>query len=458
MLKLEPVALTDVGRKRDHNEDYLGDQLIRSGRSFGPEKLEERGYLFAVADGMGGHAAGEVASELAITTLFEEYYNAPTSGSPAADLARAVSLSNAEVHNAGTSGGRGQMGTTLTLSLLKGNHVLVGNVGDSRTYLIRQGIALRVTRDHSLVQDQIDMGALTPEQAEHSLIRNVITRAIGHRPDVDADFFEQDLQKDDVILLCSDGLHGQVKEAEMGAIVASTANLKEAAQQLINLANERGGPDNISVVLIRILEVGDAIPPLLDGHVNNSHVFQQATVPVNVASGAADGSTVMGDMTTSRIVTGKPAAEKTDRYTPIPARGKGTAIDNQATQPRIKTVSGVEAEPKESRAGAIILILALLIIIVGGVIIFILNSGDNTSRPFPVPVTTATATVPPTVTPAPTLKANPGEPKATPRINQIGPNASPTPVVGISSANPNGAGSSAAGNSGAYPPTLTPTP
>lgn len=265
MLKLDPVALTHVGRRRAHNEDYLGDLLFKSGRKYGPDKLNERGYLFAVADGMGGHASGEVASEMAVTTLFERYYNGQTSGDPGTDLLTAVKEANFEVHHAGMSNGRGQMGTTLTLALIKGNRAIVGNVGDSRTYLIRQGLPERVTHDHSLVQDQIDMGALTPEQAERSMIRNVITRAIGHRDEVEPDFFERELEPHDVLLLCSDGLHGAVREEELGIIVASATNLSEAAQQLVDLANERGGVDNISVMLIGISELGDPIPPILNG-------------------------------------------------------------------------------------------------------------------------------------------------------------------------------------------------
>lgn len=447
MLKLEKFALTDQGRKRDHNEDYLGDQLVQEPDSFDPKLLEERGYLFAVADGMGGHAAGEVASKMAITTLFEQYYNTPSSGSPVADLDRAVSMTNLEVHNAGTDGGRGQMGTTLTLALLKGNRAVVGNVGDSRTYLIRQGIPLRVTRDHSLVQDQIDMGALTPEQAEHSLIRNVITRAIGHRPDVDTDFFEQEVQPGDVLLLCSDGLHGQVKETEMGAIVASTPSLKEAAQQLINLANERGGPDNISVFLVRILEPGEAIPPFLNGHVNKGYVMQQATVQSRPASSAADGSAT-DTMVTSKIATGKAVGEKTDRYHPIPV--KGSAIENQTTLPRLQTVNATIAEPKESHAGGIIIIVALLVIIIGGVVFFIIN--NNSTPPAATVTPSAAPTTPAPAIPTVTPKLAPANPAPPIHNNGGAENSVPTPVVPNSAPTPTNTSGQIGNNAGEFGP------
>jgi len=263
LLKLDPVALTDVGRKREHNEDYLGDLLIKGEPAFDPLKVEEKGHLFAVADGMGGYAAGEIASELAVNTLFDRYYNGPSSGRLDNDLMQAIITTNAEVYKAGTEPGMGQMGTTLTIAVVKGNRVLVGNVGDSRTYLIRKGVPLRITRDHSLVQEQIEMGALTPEQASKSLIRNIITRAIGHRDEVEPDLFEQELQQGDVILLCSDGLHGLVKEMELGTIVAAAPSLQKASQELIDLANSRGGSDNISVLLIGIKEVGSVIPSFL---------------------------------------------------------------------------------------------------------------------------------------------------------------------------------------------------
>lgn len=442
MLKIDPVALTDVGRKRDHNEDYLGDMLIRSGRSFGEEKLKEKGYLFAVADGMGGHASGEVASELAITTLFNEYYNGPNNGSIPNELARAVQLANFQVHHAGTAGGRGQMGTTLTLALIKENQVLVGNVGDSRTYLIRQGVPLRLTRDHSLVQEQIEMGALTPEQAKHSLIKNVITRAIGNREEVEADFFDQEVQAGDILLLCSDGLHGLVEEPEMGAIVASTPDLKEAAQHLINLANERGGPDNISVVLIRILEVGEPIPAIMNAQGTARLNLEQPTAPLIPAIAAADA----GQHTAPA---GKPVLQKTAQF---PAAN----LENKVTD---KFKLPVQEPPaKESRAGAVIISLVLLFLVVAGLIFFLINNNStaNTGPATTSPLPTVTVAPLPTATITPALTR--GLPTLAPANNggtgleTITPTApfvvgAPTTVSGgVIRATPRAAGGSSAEN------------
>lgn len=260
MLKLEACALTDVGRRRSHNEDFLGDLLLRpeSAQQFGPEKLEERGHLFAIADGMGGHASGEVASRLAVTALFQRYYNTPLNRSLGEHLVQAVREANQEVYNAGQTNPEGAMGTTLTLAVFKGNLARVCNVGDSRTYLMRHHQVRQLTRDHSVVQDQIEMGLISAADVKRSPIRNYITRAIGHKEMVDPDYFEHVLRAGDVFLLCSDGLHGKVQEEEIPGIIENSPHLSDAAIRMVQLANERGGPDNISVLLVRVLEVGDA--------------------------------------------------------------------------------------------------------------------------------------------------------------------------------------------------------
>ena len=390
MLKLDPVALTDVGRRRDHNEDYLGDQIIRNGSAYNQETLTEKGYLFAVADGMGGHASGEVASEMAVTTLFEHFYNGPSSGNLADDLKNSIIFANSQVYQAGEESSQGQMGTTLTISLIKGNRALVGNVGDSRTYLIRNGIPLRITRDHSLVQEQIEMGAITPEQAQNSMIKNIITRAIGHRDEVEPDLFEQEIQSGDILLLCSDGLHGLVQELEMGTIAASTSGLNNAAQQLIDLANIRGGVDNISVLLVGITEVGEPILPFLS---------------VKPSSKA--------DSAITRLV---PNADQVTNRLQIPDDDKVTTHSktlNLQPQPSEKGWDESQATSKISvgkkRSGGVKskLFVAFLVIILGGAIGFLIYSGSNpinsnqatptqntTISPMSVPTATAQLSVP----------------------------------------------------------------
>jgi protein phosphatase len=374
LLKLDPVALTDVGRKREHNEDYLGDLLIKGEPAFDPRKVEEKGHLFAVADGMGGYAAGEVASELAINTLFDRYYNGPTSGRLDNDLMQAIITTNTEVYKAGTEPGRGQMGTTLTIAVVKGNRVLVGNVGDSRTYLIRKGIPLRITRDHSLVQEQIDMGALTPEQASKSLIRNIITRAIGHRDEVEPDLFEQELQPGDVILLCSDGLHGLVREMEMGTIVAAAPNLQKASQELIDLANSRGGSDNISVLLIGINELGSEIPSFL-GTPSTQTYGNAATLEIPAID---------------QITTRTPSAAETLKVT--------APLDNK---PTVQT----PVQVKKSKGSIGFIFAALFVLLAAAAIAAFLyinsnssTSGNATQTPTTSATTNSVQTIIPTVT------------------------------------------------------------
>jgi protein phosphatase len=415
LLKLDPVAKTDVGRRRNHNEDFLGDLIFKSGRKYGPDKLNERGYLFAVADGMGGHASGEVASEMAVTTLFERYYNNPSSGDTWSDLMTAVKEANFQVHKAGMSSGRGQMGTTLTLALIKGNRAVIGNVGDSRTYLIRQGLAERVTHDHSLVQDQIDMGALTPEQAERSMIRNVITRAIGHREEVEPDFFERELEPQDVLLLCSDGLHGAVHEEEMGLIVATAPSLKDAADQLIGLANERGGIDNISVMLIGVSEVGDPIPPILNGRgayypppprpeATQSFLVDPPTDRLT-GSNRAQTSGEVGTNTVTLDPSNAPTAPNPTAAPPPASSGAETTKNYQATKPMRA------ATPVRKKGGIGPLIIGLFIILLAGAVVaaVLLNSNNNTTAtPTTVASTTATTTSVPAsptaaMTPLPTV-------------------------------------------------------
>jgi protein phosphatase len=374
----------------------LGDLIFRSGRKYDPEKLKERGYLFAVADGMGGHAAGEVASEMAVTVLFDRYYNGPSSGDTGTDLIEAVKNANLQVHQAGTTTGRGQMGTTLTLVLIKGNRAVIGNVGDSRTYLIRQGLVERVTHDHSLVQDQIDMGALTPEQAERSMIRNVITRAIGHRDEVEPDFFERELEPNDVILLCSDGLHGAVQENEIGIIVATSSNLKEAAQTLVNLANERGGLDNISVMIIGITEPGDPIPPILNGRAAYYPPPRPAmpTITEPITDRIKPLSSVLEADPEENTVTIDPSNLPTARNQLQTPTTPAPALAPDATTKQFSSAEVAKRTPKKRGRGLLAATLLILLLVISGVALYATGvlTGQTSVTPETATVVTGTTT------------------------------------------------------------------
>lgn len=240
-------ARTDTGRVRANNQDSIGTWKDL------PQTVPfaESGYLFAVADGVGGNEQGEVASALAIETLFHSYYGNDTSDVPGA-LKRAVRLANEAVYERGLSQSpETAMGTTLVAGVIVGDTLTVSNVGDSRAYLFRgRSQATQISKDHSLVAEAVRAGQMTAAQAKTSRQRNVITRALGQRQRVDVDIFEVDLLAEDIILLCSDGLHGIIEEDEMKQVVQAVPP-DQAANELIDMANNRNASDNVSAVVVK---------------------------------------------------------------------------------------------------------------------------------------------------------------------------------------------------------------
>lgn len=238
-------AASDTGSFRDHNEDAVRcwDAAERL--------LDSNGMLFALADGMGGHSHGEVASAEALKVLFERYYQAPVASSEIAlVLKQAFRAANNRLFELGAAKGADQMmGTTLVAGVIREKLLVVANVGDSRAYILRGGRAQQVSVDHSLVAEQVKEGLLTPEQARTSRNRNVITRALGHQGSVDPDIFEVPLLPKDAVLLASDGLYNTVGDAEM-ATTATTEEPDRAAQMLVKMAAERQSTDNASAVVI----------------------------------------------------------------------------------------------------------------------------------------------------------------------------------------------------------------
>jgi len=237
-MKLRHSADTDVGKTRDHNEDSFGVGA--------PEQAERLGDLLVVCDGMGGHAAGEVASKIGVETILSMYYG-EASEDRAHVLEQAFEQANEQIY----ARGNGSMGTTGVAALLLHDALHIANVGDSRAYLIRDGEIRQISRDHSFVGDQVAAGLITADQARSSPHRNVITRALGYQSGVTVDMFRWPLQIDDIIVLCSDGLHGMVTDAEI-ARIAGEASPDTAVHQLIDLANSRGGTDNITVAIAQV--------------------------------------------------------------------------------------------------------------------------------------------------------------------------------------------------------------
>jgi PPM family protein phosphatase len=238
----EHASKTDVGRQRHTNEDNFYDHPP----------------LFAVADGMGGAQAGEVASEMAIDQFVQER----ETGEPAERQLEQIALAaNRKIWELAQSDTRhAGMGTTLTAAMLDGQYVAVGHVGDSRLYLYRDGKLERMTRDHSLVEEFVRQGKLTPEQAEKHPQRSVITRALGPEGTVDVDTFRIPARAGDVYLLCSDGLSGMVSDDDLAAILGEGGSLDQTAASLVEAANDNGGRDNITAVLFRLEDDGSGDP------------------------------------------------------------------------------------------------------------------------------------------------------------------------------------------------------
>src|SRR5258706_2380278 len=262
-VRVEVFGKTDLGRARDHNEDrFLVADLTRKAASLLPDVRQHdigpRGTLLVVADGMGGAAAGEVASEMATDTIYAHLlktWNAEDEVTPqrfAYRLKEAVEVANASIHpHAKAHPEVRGMGTTTTAPGVLNDHPYLTQVGDSRAYLIRGGEAHQITKDQSLMQRLVEAGELTEEEAAQSERRNIILQALGPDPKVKVDLTHQEVRRGDVLVLCSDGLTGQVKKEEIAQIVTQATDLAAACDKLIALANERGGPDNITVVMSR---------------------------------------------------------------------------------------------------------------------------------------------------------------------------------------------------------------
>jgi protein phosphatase len=266
---------TDVGRTREHNEDaFVVADLTSWNPTLRPEVRThvtgERGTLFMVADGMGGAAAGELASSMAVDVVLEELRShwcsqdaPPAEPSAFANTLRAATeAANLRIHEyaAEHPENRG-MGTTATIAGLLGDTLFVAQVGDSRAYLIRDGVARQITKDQSLMQKLIEAGEITAEEAEVSDRRNIILQALGPEPNVRTDLTKQQVRRGDTLILCSDGLSGQVRPEEIAHVVNEVDDPVIMCKHLIDMANATGGPDNITVIAARFdgdgLELAD---------------------------------------------------------------------------------------------------------------------------------------------------------------------------------------------------------
>lgn len=238
---MKTFSMTDIGRRREMNQDYMYTSENPVG------KLPN---LFVVADGMGGHAAGEYASRFTVETLVGLIAESGAE-EPVAVMREAVAGANArlleEARNDRTKTG---MGTTVVAATLLGNCLYVANVGDSRLYIINHEAVRQVTRDHSLVEEMVRLGEIDKADAKDHPDKNIIMRAVGASDELSADFFEVEISPDDIVLMCTDGLTNMLDDEDIKKIVLGGRDIVETAQRLVAAANENGGKDNITVVLI----------------------------------------------------------------------------------------------------------------------------------------------------------------------------------------------------------------
>jgi protein phosphatase len=322
---VEQAGRTDVGRQRTANEDSL---VVRP-------------PLFAVADGMGGAKAGEVASAVAV----EAVEHARESGEPAeAQLADIVRAANRRIYDLAVADeSRRGMGTTLTLAKVHGDEVSLAHVGDSRAYRMRDGELAQLTRDHSLVAELERSGQITAEAAEHHPQRSIITRALGPEPDVEVDTYTLAGREGDVFLICSDGLTSMISDDEVTSILRSAASLDDAAEALVRAANQSGGKDNITVILFRL---GEGVPE---------------EEPATIAPAPGDDETIPGTLHADDLqaaATAAPDADSTD----------ATFIHRRAEPPERAEPPPAPARRQRRRRGRAWLRAALALIVLAAVL------------------------------------------------------------------------------------------
>lgn len=343
---------TDVGRIRDNNED-----------SFGAAWLEDGSLFVIVADGMGGHEAGEVASSLAVRVV-EDVVREDPDADPRDRLYNALLEANKAILEEGANSGTRGMGTTAITAILKGNQVYVGQVGDSRAYLLRHGHKVWRTTDHTRVQMLVDEGKLTEEQARHHPEAGMLTRALGHARMADGQalvpkVLEEPLilEEGDTLLLCTDGLHDLVDDAEIGRVAAGRSG-PEAIKELISVACERGGHDNITIAVVN---AGEGVQPYDPN-------FQAASTR---APRSVDGSLGDDDHVTFDLGGGPPAG-----HLHAPTLAPGDFPDDEPVaaappQPTARIVINKDSEPAAAKSnlpmivGVVVVLLLVLVGVLG---------------------------------------------------------------------------------------------
>lgn len=316
-VQLEVGHRTHAGMRREVNEDSLGMP-----EGVAPKVLARKGYLYVVADGIGGHAAGAVASNLAVRQVLRKYYRDP---SPKAEesLRQAILAANQAIYEQAQEPKYAGMGATLVAALVQGNSLLVANVGDSRAYLVREGRISQITRDHSWVAEQRAAGLLTEEEARQHAYRNIILRSVGSKPDPEVDFFPRTLRSGDTVILCTDGLSDVVEVEEMLQAV-DRQHPQAAVESLIELANSRGGPDNVTAVALRVA----GAPTPVGGLASLSRLIRSSLwIPL------VGGTVIAALILVAVLLTFGPG--KPGDGTPVASVGEATAIATTVVKPTL---------------------------------------------------------------------------------------------------------------------------
>jgi PPM family protein phosphatase len=372
---------TDVGRTREHNEDAFVIVDLTADDATLPETTRKqsaspKGSLFMVADGMGGAAAGEIASAMAVDVILGEI-RSNWIASPATDaeafvraLKSATKNANERIHTyAGQHAEYRGMGTTATIAGLLGDTLYLAQVGDSRAYLVRRGIARQITKDQSLMQKLVEAGELTEEEAEHSERRNIILQALGPEQTIRVDLTHQTIRQGDVLVLCSDGLSSQLSKNIIADVVTEHDDIADTCRELIDLANAKGGPDNITVIIARF--EGRALLPPNDTDEVGHQVFplhKNATPTEPIEALDIDPRVFPTEEMEALGVTGETADEMGDRRsTPPGSRSVSSAPSDlrkytpsgAATPPEVPIVS--DARRSTGRSISIALLVALIV-------------------------------------------------------------------------------------------------
>lgn len=242
---IKSFSITDIGKERELNQDYVFESH---------ERIGNLSNLFIVADGMGGHNAGDYASRFSVNKIVEGIESS-FEQSPIKILNQAIQNANSLLRRVAEDDiSMKGMGTTLVAATIMGHFLQIANIGDSRLYIINGDSIRQITRDHSLVEEMVRMGGIDREAARNHIDKNIITRAVGATDKLDIDFFQEELNVGDTILMCSDGLTNMLSDEEIRKIVNKQGEIEDKARILVKTANENGGKDNISVILIEISE------------------------------------------------------------------------------------------------------------------------------------------------------------------------------------------------------------